>query len=65
MKALVLELVEGTTLAERLEEGAIPVEETIALARQIAFALEAGHEASVVHRDSKPRPRPFSRDAFA
>ena len=40
MKALVLELVEGPTLAERIEEGPIPVDETIAIARQIAEALE-------------------------
>ena len=54
MKALVLELVEGPTLAERIEEGPIPVDETIAIARQIAEALEAGHDAGVIHRDLKP-----------
>ncbi len=52
--ALVLELVEGPTLAERIEQGPIPVEETIAIARQIAEALEAGHDAGVIHRDLKP-----------
>jgi len=52
--ALVLELVEGPTLAERIEEGPISVEETIAIAQQIAEALEAGHEAGVIHRDLKP-----------
>ena len=54
VKALVLELVEGPTLAERIAEGPIPVEEAIAIARQIAEALEAGHEAGVIHRDLKP-----------
>ncbi len=52
--ALVLELVEGPTLAERIQQGPIPVEETLAIAKQIAEALEAGHEAGVVHRDLKP-----------
>ena len=51
---LVLELVEGDTLAERLKRGAIPVEESLKLALQIAEALEAAHEKGVVHRDLKP-----------
>ena len=54
VRALVLELVEGPTLAERIAEGPIPVDEAIAIARQIAEAFEAGHEAGVVHRDLKP-----------
>jgi len=54
VKALVLELVEGPTLAERIAEGPIPVDEAIAIAKQIAEALEAGHEAGVIHRDLKP-----------
>jgi serine/threonine-protein kinase len=54
VKALVLELIEGPTLAERIAKGPIPVDETIAIARQIAEALEAGHEAGVIHRDLKP-----------
>ena len=54
LTALVLELVEGPTLAERIQEGPIPVDESIAVARQIAEALEAGHEAGVIHRDLKP-----------
>ena len=51
---LVLELVEGDTLAERLKRGAIPVEESLKLALQIAEALEAAHEKGVIHRDLKP-----------
>jgi serine/threonine-protein kinase len=51
---LVLELVEGDTLADRIKAGAIPVEESLKLALQIAEALEAAHEKGVVHRDLKP-----------
>jgi serine/threonine-protein kinase len=51
---LVLELVEGDTLADRIRKGAIPVEEALKLALQIAEALEAAHEKGVVHRDLKP-----------
>ncbi|MFY9551435.1 MAG: protein kinase [Thermoanaerobaculia bacterium] len=53
-RALVLELVEGETLAERLTQGAMPVEEALAVAHQIADALEAAHEKGIVHRDLKP-----------
>ena len=49
-----LELVEGDTLAERLKHGAIPVEESLKLALQIAEALEAAHEKGVIHGDLKP-----------
>ncbi len=52
--ALILELVEGPTLAERIAQGPIPLEEAIAIARQIAQALEAAHEAGIIHRDLKP-----------
>ena len=52
--ALALELVEGEDLAQRLRRGAIPVEEAIAIARQIAEGLEAAHERAIVHRDLKP-----------
>jgi len=52
--ALVLELVEGPTLADRLESGSIPVDEALSIARQIAEALEAAHEQGIVHRDLKP-----------
>jgi serine/threonine protein kinase len=49
-----MELVEGPTLADRLEKGALPLNETLAIARQMADALEAAHEKGVVHRDLKP-----------
>ena len=52
--ALVLELVEGPTLAERIAQGPIPIEEASPIARQIAEALEAAHEKGIVHRDLKP-----------
>ena len=52
--ALVLELVEGPTLAERIAEGPVPVDQALPIARQIAEALEAAHERGVVHRDLKP-----------
>jgi Tol biopolymer transport system component len=52
--ALVLELVEGPTLEDRLAPGALPLDETLHYARQIAEALEAAHEQGIVHRDLKP-----------
>src|SRR6266545_2032373 len=51
---LVLECVEGETLAERLAAGALPASEALSICRQIALALEAAHEAGVIHRDLKP-----------
>src|SRR5688572_7495099 len=53
-RALVLELVEGDTLADRLRHGALPCREAIAIAGQIAQALDAAHEKGIVHRDLKP-----------
>lgn len=52
--ALVMELVEGPTLADRIAGGPIPVEEALLIARQIAEALAAAHEQGIVHRDVKP-----------
>jgi serine/threonine protein kinase len=51
---LVLELVEGETLADRIARGPIPVEETLTIAKQICEALEAAHEKGIIHRDLKP-----------
>jgi Tol biopolymer transport system component len=53
--ALVLELVEGQTLADRLEAGPIPLDEAIPIGRQIAEGLEAAHERGIVHNDLKPQ----------
>ncbi len=55
VRALVMELVEGPTLAERMEQGRLPLEESVAIARQMAEALEAAHEKGIVHRDLKPQ----------
>ena len=54
VRALVLELVEGPTLADRIAQGPIPLDEALPIARQIAEALEAAHEQGIIHRDLKP-----------
>jgi len=54
IQALVLELVEGPTLADRIAQGAIPLDESLRIAAQIAEALEAAHEQGIIHRDLKP-----------
>ena len=54
IRALVLELVEGPTLADRISKGPIPLDEALPIAKQIAETLEAAHEAGVIHRDLKP-----------
>ena len=52
--ALVMELVEGPTLADRIVQGPIPLDEALPIAKQIAEALEAAHEQGIIHRDLKP-----------
>ena len=54
VRALVMELVEGPTLADRIAAGPLPLDEALAIARQIAEALEAAHEQGIIHRDLKP-----------
>jgi eukaryotic-like serine/threonine-protein kinase len=54
VRALVMELVEGPTLADRIAQGPIPLDEALPIARQIAEALEYAHEKGVIHRDLKP-----------
>jgi serine/threonine-protein kinase len=54
VRALVLELVEGDTLADRIAKGPIPLDEALQIAKQLADALEAAHERGIIHRDLKP-----------
>ena len=52
--ALVLEFIEGPTLAERIAQGPLPTKEALTIARQVALALESAHEKGIIHRDLKP-----------
>ena len=54
IRAIAMELVEGPTLADRIAEGPLPLDEALAIALQIAHALEAAHERGIIHRDLKP-----------
>jgi serine/threonine-protein kinase len=49
-----MELIEGPTLADRIVQGPIPVDEALVIAKQIAGAMEAAHEQGIIHRDLKP-----------
>ena len=64
VRALVMELVDGPTLADRIAQGAIPVDEALAIARQIAEALDAAHEQGIIHRDLKPSNIKVRRDGI-
>jgi serine/threonine-protein kinase len=65
VQALVLELIDGQTLADRIEQGPIPLDEAFTIARQIAEALEAAHEQGIIHRDLKPSNIKVKRDGTA
>src|SRR5215207_4755426 len=54
VSALVMELVEGEDLSQRIARGAVPLDEALLVAKQIAEALEAAHEQGIIHRDLKP-----------
>jgi Tol biopolymer transport system component len=62
LRGLVLELIEGPTLADRLVQGALPPSEALSIARQLADALDAAHEKGIVHRDLKPANIKLTRD---
>ena len=54
VRALVMELVEGDDLSQRIAKGVIPIDDALPIAKQIADALEAAHEQGIIHRDLKP-----------
>ena len=60
--ALVMELVEGPTLADRIKQGTIPIDEVLPIAKQMCDALEYAHERGIVHRDLKPANVKVTRD---
>ena len=62
VNALVMELVEGEDLSQRIARGAMPMDEALTIARQIAEALEAAHEQGIIHRDLKPANIKLRRD---
>src|SRR5215469_5407960 len=61
-RALVMELVEGPMLAERIKQGPMPLEEALPIAKQIAEALEYAHERGIIHRDLKPANIKLTQD---
>jgi len=65
IRALVMELVEGPALAERIKQGALPLDEALPIAKQIAEALEYAHERGIVHRDLKPANVKITSDGKA
>jgi serine/threonine protein kinase len=65
VRALVMELVEGTTLAERIAMGPLPLEESLSIAKQIAEALEFAHDRGIIHRDLKPANVKITPDGAA
>src|SRR6266566_847936 len=62
VRALVMELIEGDDLSQRIARGAIPLDEALPIAKQIANALEAAHEQGIIHRDLKPANIKVTRD---